>query len=62
MVKNLPANARGIRDMGSIPGWGSWRRAWQPTSAFLSGESHEQRSLIHYSPYGLRESHMTERT
>ena len=22
VVKNLPANARGIRDMGSIPGWG----------------------------------------
>ena len=22
MVKNLPANARDVRDMGSIPGWG----------------------------------------
>ena len=23
MIKNLPANAEGTRDMGSIPGWGS---------------------------------------
>ena len=22
-MKNLPTNARGARDMGSIPGWGS---------------------------------------
>ena len=23
-----------------------WRRAWQPTSVFLPGESHGQRSLV----------------
>jgi len=28
----------------------AWRRAWQPTPAFLPGESHEQRSLAGYSP------------
>ena len=27
-----------------------WRRAWQPTSVFLPGESHGQRSLAGYSP------------
>ena len=27
-----------------------WRRAWQPTPAFLPGESHGQRSLAGYSP------------
>jgi len=27
-----------------------WRRKWQPTPVFLSGESHEQRSLAGYSP------------
>ena len=27
-----------------------WRRAWQPTPAFLPGESHGQRSLTGYSP------------
>ena len=30
--------------VGKIP----WRRAWQPTPVFLSGESHEQRSLVGY--------------
>jgi len=27
-----------------------WRRAWQPTSVFLPGESHGQRILAGYSP------------
>ena len=27
-----------------------WRRAWQPTPVFLSGEPHGQRSLVGYSP------------
>jgi len=27
-----------------------WRRAWQPTSVFLPGESLGQRSLAGYSP------------
>ena len=27
-----------------------WRRKWQPTPVFLSGESHVQRSLVGYSP------------
>ena len=31
-----------------------WRRAQQPTLAFLSGESHGQRSLAGYSPWGRR--------
>ena len=56
-VKNLPAMRR--------PGFHSWvgkiplRRAWQPTPVFLPGESHGQRSLAGYSPWG-RESDMTE--
>ena len=29
-----------------------WRRAWWSTSVFLSGESHGQRSLVCYSPWG----------
>ena len=32
-----------------------WRRAWQPTSVFLPGESHGQRSLAGYSPKCLKE-------
>ena len=38
-----------------------WRRKWQPTPVFLPGESHGQRSLVGYSPWGLKESDRTER-
>ena len=31
-----------------------WRRAWQPTPVFLPGESHWQRSLEGYSPWGQK--------
>ena len=37
-----------------------WRRAQQPTPVFLPGESHGQRSLGGYSPWGLTESDTTE--
>ena len=37
-----------------------WRRAWQPTPAFLPGESHGQRSLVGYSTRGCKESDTTE--
>ena len=39
-----------------------WRRAWQPSSVFLPGESHGQRSLTGYSPQGHQESDTTEAT
>ena len=32
-----------------------WRRAWHPTPVFLPGESHGQRSLAGYSPWGRTE-------
>ena len=38
----------------------SWRRKWQPTPVFLPGESHAQRSLAGYSPWGHKESDTTE--
>ena len=34
-----------------------WRREWLPTSIFLSGEFHEQRSLVGYSPWSRRVRH-----
>ena len=37
-----------------------WRRAWQPTPVFLPGESHGQRSLMGYSPWGCKELDTTE--
>ena len=42
--------------VGKIP----WRRKWQPTPVFLPGESHGQRSLAGYSPWGGKESGMAE--
>ena len=37
-----------------------WRRVWQPTPVFLPGESHGQRSLAGYSPWGRQESDRTD--
>ena len=42
--------------VGKIP----WRRKWQPTPVFLPGESHGQRSLVGYSPWGRKVSGTTE--
>ena len=44
--------------VGKIP----WRRAWQPTPAFLPGGSHGQRSLADYSPLCNKELDTTEHT
>ena len=41
-------------DPGLIPGKIPWRRKWQPTPVFLPGESHGQRSLAGYSPWGCK--------
>ena len=38
----------------------SWRREWQPTPVLLHGESHRQRSLVDYSPWGPKELDTTE--
>ena len=37
-----------------------WRRKWQPTAVLLPGESHGQRSLGGYSPWGHKESDITQ--
>ena len=60
MVKNPSANAGDIIDRGSISGKIPWRRKWQSTPVFLPGKSHGQRSLVVYSPWGHKESDMTE--
>ena len=44
--------------VGKIP----WRRKWQPPPVFLPGQSHGQRSLVGYSPWGHKESDMNEET
>ena len=61
VVKNPPANAE---EMWFDP-WvekSPWRRKPQPTPVFLPGEFHGQRSLAGYSPWGRKESDMTEVT
>ena len=39
----------------------NWRRKWQPIPVLLPGEFHGWRSQVGYSPWGRKESDMTER-
>ena len=58
VIKNLPA----MWDPGFDP-WVRkipWRREWLLTLAFLPGEFHGERALARYSPWGCKESDMTE--
>ena len=43
--------------VGKIP----WKREWEPTPVFLSGEFYGQRNLVGYNTWGHTESEMTER-
>ena len=61
MVKNPPAHAGNAGHefdswVGKIP----WRRKCPPTQVFLPGKSLEQKSLVGYSPWDLKELDMTE--
>ena len=58
MVKNLSTvqETRVPSWVGKMP----WRRECLPPRVFLPGESQGQRSLVDYSPWGLKESDMTE--
>ena len=51
-----------VGDPGSTPESGGflWRREWLPTLVFLPGESQGQMSLEGSSPWGHKESDMTE--
>ena len=56
-VKNLPANARDVRDMGLIPGSGKFPgRENAPTPVFLPEKSHGQKRLASYSPWDHKKS------
>ena len=61
LVKNLTAMQEMKETLfsswvGKIP----WRRKLQPTPVFLPGESHGQRHLVGYSPWGCKELDTTE--
>ena len=62
MAQTVRASGYNAGDPGSIPGSGRspWRRKWQSTPVLLPGKSHGQSSLVGYSPWGRRESDMTE--
>ena len=51
VVKNLAANARDVRDLGSIPrSEDPLEKEMATHSSFLAGKSHGQRSLAAYGP------------
>ena len=61
VVNNLSANVGNIKVgvqswIRKIP----WSRKWQPNPVFLLGKPRGQRSLVVYSPWGLKELNMTE--
>ena len=60
-VRNPPAKHE-MQEIQVRPWVGKifWRRKWQPTPVFLPEKSHEQRSLVGYSPKGHKESDMSE--
>ena len=51
MVKNLPANA-GDQE--------TWVQSLEPIPEFMPGKSYEQRRLVGYNPWGLKESDAIE--
>ena len=63
MVKNLPAKAGDAKRYEFSPWVGKilWRRKRQPTPVFLPRKFHGQRTLAGYSPWGRKESDVTER-
>ena len=63
-VKTICPHGRRGRRCGFDPWVGKipCRRAWQPTPLFLPRESHGQRSLKGYSPWGCKELDTTEHT
>ena len=64
VVKNTLAKAGDIKDTGLIPGSGRspGEGKQQPIPVFLPAESHGQRSLVGYSPWGRKESDTNEAT
>jgi len=63
LVKNLQASAVDLRDTSLIPVFDPLEEDMVThCSIFLPGESHGQRSLVDGSPWGCKESYMTEAT
>ena len=63
MIKNLSANAGDVRDTGSVSGLGRspGGQHGNPLQHSYLENPHGQRSLVGYSPWGRKESDVTER-
>ena len=62
--KEPARQSRRLERRGFDPWFGKihWRRKWQPIPVFLPWESHGQRNLAGYSPWGHTELDTTEAT
>ena len=62
LVKNLLANAENSRDTGSIPGLGRPPGVGDgnPLQYSCMEKSHGQSNVVGYSPWGCKESEVTE--
>ena len=62
LVKSPPANTGDTQDVGSIPGSGrsSGEEKWQLIPVSLPRKFHGQKSLAGFSPWGRKESDITE--
>ena len=59
-TENIPSTETLYRSREAWDSSKIFLRAWEPTPVFLPGESHGQRSLAGYSPWGYKESDTTE--
>ena len=60
VVKNICACQHRRRKRHILNPWVRkipWRRTWQSTPVFLTGEFHGERNLVGYSPWGCRVEH-----
>ena len=55
IIKNPPAMCE--TQVQPLGGKHPWRREWLSTPVFMPGESHGQKSLVGYSPWGRRVRH-----
>ena len=60
VVKNLPTNAGDARDTSRIPGLGRSPGVGNGNPVFLPGKFHGQRIMASYSPWGHKETQLSD--